>query len=83
MTPSILEQVRQLASDIFGVPAERIGADSSPDNIETWDSMQHLNLVLALEERFSIQLSPEEMEQMRSVGLISAMLEAKLHGHLR
>lgn len=83
MTPSILEQVRQLASDIFGVPAERIGADSSPDNIETWDSMQHLNLVLALEERFSIQLSPEEMEQMRSVGLISEMLEAKLHGHLR
>ena len=45
--------------------------------------MQHLNLVLALEERFSIQLSPEEMEQMRSVGLISEMLEAKLHGHLR
>jgi acyl carrier protein len=83
LTPSILEQVRQLASDIFGVPAERIGADSSPDNIETWDSMQHLNLVLALEERFSIQLSPEEMEQMRSVGLISEMLEAKLHGHLR
>ena len=83
MTPSILEQVRQLASDIFGVPAERIGADSSPDNIETWDSMQHLNLVLALEERFSIQLSPEEMEQMRSVGLISEMLEAKLYGHLR
>ena len=78
LTHTILEQVRQVVSDIFAVPAERIGAGSSPDTIDTWDSMQHLNLVLALEEKFSLQFSPEEMEQMRSVGYISAVLESKL-----
>jgi acyl carrier protein len=79
LTPTILEQVRQVASDIFSVPADRIAANSSPETIETWDSIQHLNLVLALEEKFGLQLSPEEMEQMRTIGQISAMLESKLH----
>lgn len=46
-------------SDMFAVPEERIGADSSPETIEAWDWMQHLNLILALEERFGLQLLPE------------------------
>ncbi len=79
MNAAIFEQVRQLAADIFAVPVQKIGADSSPDTISAWDSMQHLNLILALEEKFGFQLSPEEMEQMRSLGQISAMLESKLH----
>lgn len=77
MTPTTLDQVRQVASDIFAVPIESIGADSSMDTIEPWDSMQHLNLVLALEEQFDVHFSPEEMEGMRSLGTIAAMLEAK------
>jgi acyl carrier protein len=40
--------------------------------------MQHLNLVLAVEEQFNIQLSPEEIEQMRSVGQIAQIVEQKL-----
>ena len=78
MTSTILDQIRQLASDVFAVPAKSVGKDSSPDNIKTWDSMQHLNLVLAVEEKFNLQFSPEEIEEMSSVGRISAMIESKL-----
>ena len=67
-----------MASDLFGVPADRIGPASSPQTIETWDSIQHLNLVLALEERFGLQLSPEEIEQMKSVGETAKMIASKL-----
>ena len=78
MTLTILDQIRQLASDVFAVPAKSVGKDSSPDTIETWDSMQHLNLVLAVEEKFNLQFSQEEIEEMSSVGRISAMIESKL-----
>lgn len=78
MTSTILEQVRGIASDLFSVPVERIKPDSSPENVESWDSTQHLNFVLALEEKFGIQLSPEEMEQMRNVGEAAAVVEKKL-----
>jgi len=57
---------------------DRIVANSSPDSIETWDSIQHLNFVLALEEKFGLQLSPEEMEQMRSVGEAAKVVQGKV-----
>jgi acyl carrier protein len=78
LNPNIFEQVRDIASDILSVPASTIEADSSPDNVETWDSIQHLNFVLALEERFNFQLSPEEIERMRNVGEIAKLVENKL-----
>ncbi len=75
MTASTFEQVRNVASDIFGIPADKIVAESSPETIETWDSMQHLNLVLAIEEKFGVQLEPEDIEKMKSIGAIAALVE--------
>jgi acyl carrier protein len=74
---NVFEQVRGIASDLLGIPADQINAASSPENIEAWDSVQHLNLVLALEEKFGLQLSPEEMEQIRNVGDAARLVESK------
>lgn len=75
MTASTFEQVRSIASDILGVPADKITAASSPETIENWDSMQHLNLVLAIEEKFGVQLTPEDIEQMKNIGAVAAVVE--------
>jgi acyl carrier protein len=78
LTTNVFEQVRTIASDIFSVPLTRIHADSTPQTIESWDSIQHLNLALTLEEKFNVQLSPEEIEQMRDIGQITKLIETKL-----
>jgi acyl carrier protein len=75
LTASTFEQVRNVASDIFGIPVERITVESSPETIENWDSMQHLNLVLAIEEKFGVQLDPEDIEQMKNIGAVAALVE--------
>jgi len=75
---SVSDQIRTIASDIFGVSSDKITAASTPETIETWDSIQHLNLVLALEEKFGLQLSPEEIEQMKNMGEIIKVVEGKL-----
>ncbi len=75
MTASTFERVRNVASDIFGISANKITAESSPETIENWDSMQHLNLVLAIEEKFGVQLEPEDIEQMKSIGAVVALVE--------
>lgn len=77
MTATVFERVRNIASDLFGIPREKITSDSSPENVEQWDSTQHLNFVLALEEAFQIQLSPEETERMRTIGQAVEVLEEK------
>lgn len=78
MSPTIFEQIRTLASDLFAIPASQIDSTSSPASIESWDSVQHLNLVLALEEKFHLQLMPEEVEQMKTIGDVVKVVEGKL-----
>ena len=75
---STFEQVRQLASDVLSVPVGQIDAETSADTIESWDSIQHFTLVLVLEERFQVQFSPEEMEEMRNIRKICEVVEFKL-----
>jgi acyl carrier protein len=77
MTSPVMARVAQLAADIFSIPVERIEPQSSPDNIENWDSIQHLNLVLALEQEFEVQFTPEEIEQLLSIDLVASLLEEK------
>ena len=72
-----LDRVRSIFSDVFQVPLEEVRAESSPDTIPNWDSLQHLNLVLAIEQEFNVQFSPEEIEQLLSVELVAALLEEK------
>lgn len=74
------ERVRQIFADIFGVPLECILPESSPETIETWDSLQHLNLVLALEQEFEVQFSPEEIETLISPAKIAAIIADKTSG---
>ena len=78
MSSAVFDQVRTMASDLFGVSPEQVNAASSPETIETWDSIQHLNLVLALEEKFGVRLSPEEIEQMKSIEEVTRLVEGKL-----
>ncbi len=80
---STFEQVQAIASDIFGLPAGKITAESSPETIENWDSMQHLNLVLAVEEKFGVQLSPEDIEQMKNIGAVAAVVDKKIQSAAR
>ncbi len=72
-----LNRIRSIFSDIFQVPLEEVTAQSSPDTIPNWDSLQHLNLVLALEQEFHIQFTPEEIEELLSVELVAALLDEK------
>lgn len=73
----MLDRIRSICADVFGLPLEQMLPESTPDTVETWDSIQHLNLVLALEGAFGLQFTPEEMEQMLSVELIAALVEEK------
>jgi acyl carrier protein len=78
VSAEILNEVRVIAADVFAVDAKTLSAGSSPEQVEAWDSVQHLNLVLALEEKYGIQFEPEEMEGMNNLGRIAALLGSKI-----
>lgn len=78
MNQLVLERVRRIAADLFDIPFEQIVPTSSPDAIENWDSLRHLNLVLGLEGEFGVQFSPEEIAKMQSVENIALLVQDKL-----
>jgi acyl carrier protein len=59
---------------VFGVDQAAIGNDATPGTIAAWDSLRHMNLVLALEEEFDIRFPENEIEQLISFGLIELSL---------
>lgn len=77
----MLNKVIAVATDVFLVPQASLSASSSPDTVETWDSLHHLSFVLALEQEFNVQFSPEEIEQLLSIELTTALVEEKLKGN--
>jgi acyl carrier protein len=74
---NVLDQVCSIAGDVLHVPVAKLSAESAPESIENWDSVQHLNLVLALESQFGIEFEPEEIDQMKSIGKIASLVERK------
>jgi acyl carrier protein len=56
---------------------DELTQDSSPEKIESWDSLNHLNLVLALEQEFSVKFTPDEIERIDCVGAVTELLDQK------
>ena len=64
------ERVYKVVSQVLNVPLESINEEFSPDDAHEWDSLKHMNLVLALEEEFQVQFNEEQIVEMLSVGMI-------------
>ena len=45
-------RIKNVMSAVFEIPVDQIKDNSSLDTIESWDSLKHMNLVVALEEEF-------------------------------
>jgi len=68
------EKLKQVLADIFNIDVSTIDDLTSVDTVEEWDSLKHLNLVLALEQEFDITLSVEQTVEILNYPLIKAIL---------
>jgi acyl carrier protein len=74
MSEQILNRVREIAGDVLEAP---VTPESSPGTVESWDSVRHLNLILALEDEYGFQFLPEEMDEAKSIGQIAQLVASK------
>jgi acyl carrier protein len=59
---------------VLDAAPESLDGQSSPDTLPRWDSLNHLNLAVAIETEFGVSLSPQDVLDMRSVELIETIL---------
>jgi acyl carrier protein len=78
MNRAIAPRVRNILADLLSVSEATITAESSPESLASWDSLQHLNFVLSVEQEFGVEFKPEEIESITSVRCMIETLENKL-----
>lgn len=74
---SFVSRLARIFSKILDVPADRFADTVSIHTVAGWDSLKHVQLMLAIEEEFDLSLAPEDIETMVSVGLIKEVLQER------
>ena len=69
-----IQLIKEVLSAVIDVPLEEIVDDASMDDLEAWDSLAQMNLVIALEEEFDVTIPDEEVGTMLSLPLILSVL---------
>lgn len=65
------DRIKAIAADIFDIELDGIDVAMGPDDVERWDSMNHLRLITEVESSFSIRLTMQQIQQIRSLDELS------------
>jgi acyl carrier protein len=80
-TIEIYAQLTDLFREIFADDAIVLAPDTTADDIEGWDSFNHLSVMVAVETRFGIRIATNEIESLANIGALVAAIESKLPGN--
>jgi acyl carrier protein len=64
-------------ADVFDIDDTGITLDTSAKDIEEWDSLSHIRLIVAVERKFKIKFKNSEIESLQRVGDLVALIETK------
>ena len=78
MENKLEEQIKDIMSAVFEIPEEEIKDDSSTDTIESWDSLKHMKLIVALEEELNVIFSDNDIIELDNLKNIFRVLSEKL-----
>ena len=70
-------KLENLFANLLQEPLESINDDTSPRNTKSWDSLKHLELVMAVEGAYSVQFTMAEIVGLNSVGRVRELLRMK------
>jgi acyl carrier protein len=79
-TIDTLSVVREIMEDVFDVDNLEVTTKTTADDIEEWDSLSHIRLVVAIERRFKIEFKNSEIGNLKNVGDLIGLIDAKVAG---
>jgi len=75
----ILSKIQDIFRETFNDDSIVINEETNADDIDEWDSFNHINLVAAIENAFSIKFALGELQELSNVGdMITLMIDSKL-----
>jgi acyl carrier protein len=69
------DKIKSVMAEVFEIPIDEISINSSSQNIQNWDSLKHMNMIIALEEEFGIFFNEDDIPEIQSFRKISDALK--------
>jgi len=73
------ELVRKIVAQALELPLDQVPPDASSDTLEAWDSLRHLDIVMAIEAATNIRFGTSEIVELTSIAKIEEALAR--HGY--
>jgi len=74
---AIYEKLNEVFRDVFDDDSITVNAETTADDIEDWDSLEHINLVSAVEKTFGVKFTMAQVVGMKNVGeMVDVILAA-------
>ena len=74
----IFEGLNEVFSDVFDEEIT-VTDSTTADDIEDWDSLEHINLIVAVENKFGIKFNIDEVNKMKNVGEMVDIIIGRLN----
>jgi acyl carrier protein len=74
---SAIDRLTPIFREIFGDPALTVIPELKADDVPTWDSLNHINLIVAVEAEFGFEFTAEELGSMTKVGDLLTILHQR------
>lgn len=76
----VSESTLQIFRDVFDDPDLTVTRETTADDVDNWDSMMHVSLMLAVERQFKIRFSSSEVAGLKNVGELEDLVARKRGG---
>lgn len=77
MSDTILEALQPIFREVFENPTLTVSAESNAGSVQGWDSLAHVNLIMAVESAFGVRFALGELEELQCVGDMVALIRSK------
>ena len=74
---TIITALTPVFQDVLDLPELRLTPATSAADVPGWDSVAHITLVVAIEQRFGIRFNTAEIEELRNVGDLARLVAQK------
>ena len=74
----IMEKVNEIFRDVFDDDTLIITDSTNSDDIEDWDSLEHISLIISMEKEFNMKFDLKEVNALANVGEMVDLIESKL-----
>jgi acyl carrier protein len=75
---TVIDEIAQVFEEVFDQRNLKISPDTTANEVEGWDSMSHVTMLMAVEDHFKIEFKPYEIANLVNVGALVSLVEKKL-----